>query len=69
MMRAPYPAERRTNWLIRQRVERIVGRMHIGEIRPAQAAWELKQLMLNADTAVRILNRVPAGIDFERVSL
>lgn len=66
MMRAPNPTERRMNWAIRQRVERIVGRMHIGHINHAEAAQELRALMLNADTANRIINRAPASVIYTR---
>ncbi|TVO53826.1 hypothetical protein [Denitromonas halophila] len=63
MMRAPHPVERRMNWSIRQRVERIVGRLHIGHIARPQAELELRMLMLNDDTAARIVNRAPATIN------
>jgi len=55
---------RRCNWLIRQRVERIVGLLHIGHIERADAQRRLRMLMLNDTTVARLVNRVPGTIQW-----
>ncbi len=65
-MNTPQHNERRMNWPIRNKVEKIVGRLHIGDIDRVGAALALRDLMLNVETANRIINRVPASINFTR---
>ncbi len=54
------------NLAIRNKVEKIVGRLHIGDVDRVGAALALRDLMLNVETANRIINRVPASINFTR---
>jgi len=56
---------RRMNWEIRQHVDKIVGMLQRNSITRLEAERRLRDLMLNANTVARLVNRGDGGVEWK----